>query len=166
VFFQKDSGLRPPEVPLNMRLAMLLFAGLCIGLGFWYEPLYAMLPYPVAYEPYTGPHVVSQLQLLLFSGLAFFVMLPWLKRTLTITLDLDWFYRVPGPALVGLAARLLAATTSALAGLRDQTLHRIAALARRLHQPGGILARNWPSGSSALWMMVLLLALMVSGYLA
>ena len=34
-----------------------------------------------------------QLQLLLFSGLAFFLLLGWLKRTLTITLDVDWFYR-------------------------------------------------------------------------
>jgi multicomponent Na+:H+ antiporter subunit D len=37
---------------------------------------------------------VTQLQLLLFSGLAFFVMLEYLKRTLTISLDFDWFYRV------------------------------------------------------------------------
>ncbi len=42
-------------------------------------------------QPYTGSHVVAQLQLLLFSGLAFFIMLPFLKRTLTITLDSDWF---------------------------------------------------------------------------
>ena len=56
-------------------------------------PLYAMLPYKVDYVPYTASHVVSQLQLLLFSGLAFFLMLGWLKRTLTITLDVDWFYR-------------------------------------------------------------------------
>ena len=33
VFFQKDSGLRPPEAPLPMLLAMVLFATLCIGLG-------------------------------------------------------------------------------------------------------------------------------------
>ena len=98
VFFQKDSGLRPPDPPLNMRLAMMLFAFLCVGLGILYEPLYRLLPYPVEYEPYTGMHVVAQLQLLLFSGLAFFVMLGWLQRTLTITLDFDWFYRVLFPA--------------------------------------------------------------------
>ena len=33
VFFQKDSGLRPPDPPWNMRAAMLLFAALCIGIG-------------------------------------------------------------------------------------------------------------------------------------
>src|SRR5688572_18787637 len=104
VFFQKDSGLRPPEPPWNMRLAMALFSGLCIGLGVFYEPLYRLLPYAVDYAPYTGWHVVAQLQLLLFSGLAFFVMLGWLRRTLTITLDLDWLYRVFLARLAGLAA--------------------------------------------------------------
>ena len=62
--------------------------------------LYALLPFPVDYVPYTGAHVWRQLQLLLFSGLAFFVMLPLLKRTLTITLDTDWLYRRLGPAVV------------------------------------------------------------------
>ncbi|MEX0637345.1 MAG: Na(+)/H(+) antiporter subunit D, partial [Burkholderiales bacterium] len=100
VFFQKDSGLRPAEPPLNMRLAMLLFAALCIGLGIFYQPLYALLPFSTGFVPYTGSHVVVQLELLLFSGLAFFVMLPMLRRTLTITLDADWFYRRLAPVLV------------------------------------------------------------------
>ena len=62
----------------------------------WYFPnlLYQLLPFDKLYIPYTSDHVIFQLQLLLFAGLAFFVMLPWLKRTLTITLDFDWFYRV------------------------------------------------------------------------
>lgn len=166
VFFQKDSGLRPPEVPLNMRLAMLLFAALCIGLGIWYEPLFSLLPYPVQYEPYTGPHVVSQLQLLLFSGLAFFVMLPWLRRTLTISLDLDWAYRVPGPAVILAAGSLISLVLQHLAAWKDWSHRRLTNAAQRFHAPGGILARTWTSGSSALWMMVMLLALLISGYLA
>ena len=32
-------------------------------------------------------------QMLAFSALAFFVFLPWLKRTPTISIDFDWFYR-------------------------------------------------------------------------
>ena len=55
---------------------------------------------PSTYVPYTASHVVSQLQLLLFSGLAFFLMLGWLKRTLTITLDTDWLWRRLGPAIL------------------------------------------------------------------
>ena len=166
VFFQKDSGLRPPEAPLNMRLAMLLFAALCIGLGIWYEPLYGLLPYPVEYEPYTGPHVVSQLQLLLFSGLAFFVMLPWLRRTLTITLDLDWMYRVAGVSVVFQLGRLLSSSGRWLANLHDRFCMGLVVVAQHYFAPGRILARTWASGSSALWMMVMLLALLISGYLA
>ena len=166
VFFQADSGLRPPEAPLNMRLAMLLFAALCIGLGIWYEPLYALLPYPATYVPYTGGHVVTQLQLLLFSGLAFFAMLPLLRRTLTITLDVDWFYRVPGRALVAGTGGLISLALQWLAEWRGGWQRRLTRVARRLYAPGSIFSRTWPSGSSALWMLVLLLALLISGYLA
>ena len=93
VFFQKDSGLRPKEAPLNMLIAMGLLSAFCIVIGIAPGLLYQLLPYAVEYVPYTADHVLAQLQLLLFSGLAFFVMLPWMKRTLTISLDLDWFYR-------------------------------------------------------------------------
>ena len=93
VFFQKDSGLRPSDPPINMRLAMLLFSFLCIFLGVAPAYLYQLLPYPVEYVPYTAVHILTQLQLLLFSGLAFFVLLPLMQRTETISLDFDWSYR-------------------------------------------------------------------------
>ena len=102
VFFQKDSGLRPDDPPLNMKMAMIIFAFACIFLGIFPNVLYAMLPYEVNYVPYTAAHTVTQLQLLLFSGLAFFVMLPMMKRTLTISLDFDWFYRKFGKVVSSL----------------------------------------------------------------
>ena len=100
VFFQKDSGMRPKEPGWDRKLAMILFSAACIGLGVMPGPLYDILPYPVDYVPYTADHVISQLQLLLFAGLAFFVMLPQLQRTLTISLDGDWFYRRLGASFV------------------------------------------------------------------
>jgi multicomponent Na+:H+ antiporter subunit D len=100
VFFQKDSGMRPAEPPRNMRYAMYIFAFLCIGLGVYPDPLYALLkPMDKPYQAYTFAHVVTQLQLLMFSGLAFFLLLPMMKRTLTISLDLDWFYRKLFPSI-------------------------------------------------------------------
>ena len=50
-------------------------------MGILYGPFAAdvYLPFAVDYVPYTGSHVVTQLQLLLFSGLAFFVLLEQLK---------------------------------------------------------------------------------------
>ena len=102
VFFQKDSGLRPTDPPVNMQISMVFFAVICIVLGVFPSILYAMLPYSVDYVPYTASHITTQLQLLLFSGLAFFVMLPLMKRTLTISLDFDWFYRRLAPSLTTL----------------------------------------------------------------
>ena len=104
--------------PWNMRLAMGLFALLCVALGCFPALLYGLLPYPVDYQPYTAAHLVSQFQLLLFSGLAFFALLPAMRRTLTITLDFDWFYRVPLKALAESMGRGLSGASAGIsAGL-------------------------------------------------
>jgi len=164
VFFQKDSGLRPAEPPASMRWAMIFFAFLCIALGIWVEPLYAMLPYPVQYEPYTGAHVLTQLQLLLFSGLAFFVMLPYLKRTATITLDTDWVWRRLLPAI---ADGLSKGGSTLLGGLalasRRAVAHLVDGVARVIG-PHSRMARTWPTGAMALSMLVLLLGYLILYY--
>jgi len=165
VFFQKDSGLRPPDPPWNMQAAMVLFAVLCVGIGIWPGPLYALLPYPVDYVPYTAGHVVFYLQLLLFSGLAFFLMLGWLKRTLTITLDVDWFYRRLGPAL---ARRLDDAADAAWARIKatgELGARGIGRAIYRHHGPEGAFARTWPTGSMAFWTMMMLAAYLILSYL-
>ncbi|MEO8409610.1 MAG: Na(+)/H(+) antiporter subunit D [Propionivibrio sp.] len=165
VFFQKDSGLRPADPPASMRWAMILFAVLCIVLGVWPQPLYDLLPYPVDYVPYTPAHVLTQLQLLLFAGLAFFLMLDYLKRTPTITLDVDWLWRAPGAsaanAMLRRWRRLNVAAAEALAVNAD----RIVALIARHRQPDGMLLRSWPTGMMALWVMLMLLAYLVFYYL-
>jgi multicomponent Na+:H+ antiporter subunit D len=165
VFFQKDSGLRPPEPPWNMRAAMVLLAALSLLLGIFYTPLYRLLPYTVEYAPYTGFHVVSQLQLLLFSGLAFFVMLGWLRRSLTVTLDLDWFYRALFPRFILRLSDVLGPAMAAWQARGARGLARIEAQARFLHGPRGMLARTWPSGAMGLGVMLMLLALLLSYYL-
>jgi multicomponent Na+:H+ antiporter subunit D len=165
VFFHKDSGLRPPDPPLNMRLAMGLFAFLCIGLGVWPEPLYAILPYPVDYVPYTGAHVLDMLQLLLFSGLAFFVMLPRMARTLTISLDVDWFYRWFGRALAEAFATRGGRAHGNFERRLQRRIERGIATIFRYHGPEGILARTWPTGSTVLWVAILLAAYLLVYYL-
>jgi len=161
VFFQKDSGLRPPDPPLNMRLAMVLFSILSIGLGVWPQALYALLPYPVEYVPYTVPHVVNMLQLLLFSGLAFFIMLSLMRRTLTITLDFDWFYRTLGTWVFDRAATL---TGEALRGAETAARNWIGVLIGfvfRHHGPQGALARSVQAGNMVFWVIALLGAYLV-----
>ncbi|MEO8132553.1 MAG: Na(+)/H(+) antiporter subunit D [Betaproteobacteria bacterium] len=164
VFFQKDSGLRPPDPPASMRCAMVLFAVLCIGLGIWPEPLYRILPFPVAYEAYTAAHVLSQLELLLFSGLAFFVMLGMLKRTPTITLDTDWTWRV---LLASIAARIggwIVAMQTALSRVLSGAIGQIRNGVARERGPNGLLVRTWPTRGMALWVMGMLLVYLVLYY--
>ena len=95
-FFGRDSGLRPKEAPWNMLLAMGLTAFLCIAVGVYPDPLYALLPYDVAYDSYTTSHVITQLQLLLFSALAFAILVRtgiYPLQLKSVNLDFDWTYR-------------------------------------------------------------------------
>jgi len=98
-FFSEDSGLRPKEAPLHMLIAMGLAAFMCVFLGVYPQPLYAILPYPVDYIPYTAAHVVGQLQLLMFGALAFCLLILsgfYPAELRAINLDTDWFYRKGG----------------------------------------------------------------------
>ncbi len=163
VFFQKDSGLRPADPPGNMKIAMWIFSFLCISIGLFPQPLYAILPYAVEYQAYTLNHVVEQFQLLLFAGSAFFILLPMMKRTLTITLDFDWFYR---KLFVLIQARYAVKIGRTADMLQQITRKRVIRLLRGLHQhhgPSGILARTWPSGSMLLCVAIMLsIVLLVS----
>jgi multicomponent Na+:H+ antiporter subunit D len=165
VFFQEDSGLRPADPPWNMRLAMVLFSVICIGLGVMPALLYGILPYKVDYVPYTASHVVSQLQLLLFSGLAFFLMLGWLKRTLTITLDGDWFYRRLGRNLSNLLDDLTGRAWQCLVSAFGSGARRVNDRLHRHHGPEGALGRTWPTGTMAFWTTVMLAAYLILSHL-
>lgn len=165
VFFQEDSGLRPADPPWNMRAAMIFFSILCIGIGVLPGPLYKWLPYRVDYVPYTASHVVFYLQLLLFSGLAFFLMLGWLKRTLTITLDVDWSYRRLGVTLVQSLDRSAVTAWDGLMNVAARSARGILGGLQRYHGPGGILARTWPTGTMAFWATIMLGAYLVLSYL-
>jgi len=173
VFFQRDSGLRPKDAPWNMGLAMMIFAGLCIALGVFPELLYPLLPYTVEYQPYTAGKVLFYLQLLLFSGLAFFVLLPLMRRTETISLDTDWLWRRAAPAVIGLLEQALhwldAARQRGLGNCQRFFKH---ITVRYLGQPHtadseeeGLFARSWLIGTTALWIAVLLSAYVLLYYL-
>lgn len=152
VFFQKDSGLRPPDPPVNMQAAMILVAALCIGIGSFPAPFYALLPHPVDFVPYTASHVINMLQLLAFSGLAFFLLLPLMKRTPTITLDFDWVYRRPGQWLALGALRAWDAVDTALVhlggGIGQWGLARVQSVAGL----SGTLGSTARTGAAVFWL--------------
>ena len=106
LFFSHDSGIRTKEPPFNMLLAMGIAAFFCLFLGIYPKPLYDILPYPVDYVPYTGAHIMGQLQLLLFGALAFCLLLfsgYYPAEMRAINLDFDWFYRKGGRSIYRIA---------------------------------------------------------------
>ena len=174
VFFQKDSGLRPKDAPWNMAAAMVLFAALCILIGVFPQVFYQLLPYPVDYAAYEPGKVLFYLQLLLFSGLAFFLLLPLLRRTETISLDFDWIWRVGLVRLLRAFGRAWNRVSDALAAVLDTIGSRLGRGGRRYfgsrvddgQQVHGMFARAWPIGTTALWIAVLLTAYVFFYYLA
>lgn len=120
-FAGPDRRLRPAPVPATMLTAMTATAALCALYGtFPAATLYPLLPFPVAYQPYTPAHVLEAIQILVGTTVGFV----WLRAKLggepTVTRDTDRLYRAParwvarrlGPAVAGAAdaleARLLA----------------------------------------------------------
>ncbi|MDQ2081307.1 Na(+)/H(+) antiporter subunit D [Xanthobacteraceae bacterium Astr-EGSB] len=167
-FFSHDSGKRCAEAPGNMLVAMAVTAGLCILIGVYPRPLYDILPYSVDFLPYTLEHVVTQLQLLMFSALAFTVLMrtgiypPEMRRT---NLDFDWVYRrllrSAALAVGGLARDAWKEFTKVIKHAARGAAHVVA----HHHGPDGIMARTWPTGVMAFWTTVMLAAYLILTYL-
>jgi multicomponent Na+:H+ antiporter subunit D len=87
--------VKPAPIPPGMYIGMGLTAAICIAIGVYPALLYNLLPYPVDYRPYTAPHIVETIQILVFTGIGFWLLIKVLKPKNTISLDIDWFYRRP-----------------------------------------------------------------------
>lgn len=114
-FFSHDSGIRCKEAPLNQLIAMGITAFLCIFVGTFPNVfLYPMLPDVAAsYQPYTVAHVTDQYALLLFSALAFTLLMRaglYPAEIRSTNLDADWIYRRGGKAFYRLVDRPFNAT--------------------------------------------------------
>ncbi|MBO08803.1 MAG: Na(+)/H(+) antiporter subunit D [Acidobacteria bacterium] len=167
-FFGHDSGIRCKEAPRNMLIAMGLAASLCIGIGVFPGVLYNILPFPVDYEPYTVTHVITQLQLLFWSAVAF-AWLNWVglypPELRSVNLDSDWIVRRLVPRMFGPVTRAFARLWT---GILDQLGRRATATLQTVHRhhgPQGVLERTWPTGSMALWVAILLALILLLYYL-
>lgn len=150
-FFAHDSGIRTSDPPLNMLVAMAIAAAVCVFNGAYPWALYSLLPWEATYEPYTATHVITQLQLLFFSALAFALLMlsglypPEMKLA---NLDADWLLRRP-------ARRAAEAAGVAAMALRSGALERLRAavapawrLICRWHDPHGAVSRAWSTGAA------------------
>jgi multicomponent Na+:H+ antiporter subunit D len=162
-FFFHDSGIRVKEAPWNMLAAMAITAFFCVAIGVWPAPLYAILPYPVAFEPYTVSHVINQTQLLLFAMLAFVFLMRtgiYPPELPSVNVDFDVIYRKGLPAATRAFVRIFGPIDQ---GARQSTLRlfrRVVDQIYRHHGPAGALARSVGAGNMVFWMVALL-----AGYL-
>ena len=145
MFFGKDRGLRAQEPPRNMLIAMSMAAVLCVAIGLFPGPLYALLPYAVAFEPYTAVHITESLGILMFTALGFVLLLKALDPENTISLDTDWFYRKGARAFMWLAEKPLARYEQAVSDVSENAalpfMHRSAAAGLRvdIHMVDGVV---------------------------
>ncbi len=158
-FFAHDSGIRTTEAPRNMLLAMGLAAALCIFIGSQPQYLYALLPWEVDYWPYETTHVLSQLQLLFFSALAFV----WLNKQgiyppelHAVNIDAEWLYRKLLPAGGRFVYGALQRTTQVLAGMKQFYRRHVLSAYCRTTLADYHLAESWPTGSMVLWIAAVL----------
>ncbi|MBX3492709.1 MAG: Na(+)/H(+) antiporter subunit D [Parvibaculum sp.] len=166
-FFGPDRGLRAKEAPSHMLIAMTLAAAVTVGIGLYPDPLYALLPNDVAYEPYTLSHLVTQFQLVLFAALAFALLVKagfWSARSRTILLDTDWLYRRLFASSLGLVSVYGGGLWRWTVVVGQRRLDHFLSGVYRAHGPQGVLARTWPTGSMVLWIAILLGTTLVLTY--
>lgn len=159
MFFGTDRGIPAHEPPRNMLIAMAMAAVLCIAIGVYPQPLYALLPYPVDFEPYTGVHITESLGLLMFTALGFVVFLRALDPEATISIDTDWFYRMGARRFMWFAEKPLAYWEQAVSSVSETValplMHGLARVGLRIDVNGvdGIVngvARSIMRGGSTL----------------
>jgi len=94
---EKPAELNPTPAPKNMYIGMAVVAFFCIFHGVYPNHLYNWLPNPVEWNPFTIPHLVETVQILVFTFVVFWLFRKVLQPKPKIALDVDWFYRKPAP---------------------------------------------------------------------
>ena len=166
-FFGHDSGLRPNEAPIHMQMAMGFTAILCVFIGVYPEPLYALLPYEVVYRPYTMSHVVGQLQLLCFALLAFAVLMrrgihpPEIRA---VNLDVDWIYRRFIPKLYNIIYNSVVKVFIFIEAVIISVIQMTIKGLYKLHGPETGVSRMRGVGAMVMWVAILLGVALISSY--
>ena len=165
-FFGHDGGHKVKDAPFGMLVAMAGASVLCIGIGSFPGLFYQILPYSIDYNPYDASHVLGQMELLIFSILAFTFLMrfgfypPELKSTV---LNTDWLYRrvavwLGRPVLWAIMA-VWTSFTCAVAGYRDAIWQ---AIERLVHSP---LTGPTVPGRAVMVQTLVLVVILAIGYL-
>jgi multicomponent Na+:H+ antiporter subunit D len=167
-FYAHDAKIPATDPPRNQLVAMGIAAAACIIIGtFPQATLYALLPFDVHYSPYDVGHVLTQLQLLFFSALAF----TWLQRSglyppelHSTNLDSDWVIRQPlrrgwSGATAWIQPRVIDVKRQITRSVKRADLYM-----RYNAGPYGLMNKSWPTGVMMVWVAVLLVGYLVLYY--
>jgi multicomponent Na+:H+ antiporter subunit D len=135
-----------------MLLAMGAAAALCLGIGVYPEPLYALLPYDARYEVWKAGYVLGELQLLFFAGLGFvFLSLRGVYPTAmdTTVLNTDYLFRRTLPrATMAIAGPVLRVWFVVLAALKRSVLQMLK-ISEQASRESGLVSGIASIGSAA-----------------
>jgi multicomponent Na+:H+ antiporter subunit D len=111
-------------------------------------------------------HLLQQLQLLVFAGLAFmglwwFRLYP--KDQAGVILDVEWIWRKAGPVAGRAMAGPLRRAGWFVSGLVSTTIAGLQAAARQVFAAEGVVSRKVPLAATAIWAVCILgLVLLIS----
>jgi multicomponent Na+:H+ antiporter subunit D len=151
-FFGPDRKLKAQEAPLGMLIAMAAAAALCLGLGVYPEPLYALLPYAARYEVWKAGYVLGELQLLTFAGLGFAILsLRGLYPAAidTSVLNTDWLWRRALPRLTLAHARPVLSLWFVVLGALKRGVLRALKISEETSRESGLVSGVASIGSAA-----------------
>ena len=150
-------------VPVTMFVAMGISAGLNLLLGLAPGLLYDLLPYPVDYTPYSLAKVLETSQVLLFTGLGFWILHERLGTKPKVSLDTDWTYRRLPHVVANATAQWQAAgaTPAVMGAALVRIRHAVARRFAVVHGPTPVTSM-WALGSVVLATSVLLLLMSLS----
>jgi multicomponent Na+:H+ antiporter subunit D len=169
-FFAHDSKHieTAKEAPKNMLWAMALSTVLCILIGVFPQNFYAMLPWPMDYTPYDTTHVLTQLQLLFFSALAFV----WLKLShiyppelKSVNIDAEWIYRKLFPKIIYKISNIFIVFCTMLEFKVERLGQSTQSVAAQFFGAKGFLSNFRSLGGMVMWVAVILSASLFMYYL-
>jgi multicomponent Na+:H+ antiporter subunit D len=158
-FFKQDDGQRTQEAPVHMLLAMGLLGALAVWIGLFPAKFFALLPYEMDYHVYTASHVVTQLQLIVFAALGFFVALRmglYPAVTNGRNLDTDWIYRRLLKGWMSVISEWVSIAWTFVIKMGLKIIHFGIDLARKTHDNAGAMGRGFSSGASVFMILLIL----------
>ena len=81
-----------------------------------------------------------------------------------MNLDTDWVYRRALPAMVGGIVSVITAVRRTAIARAIRLFDRFIVIVFHYHGPHGVLARTWPIGGAAIWVLVLLAGFLIIYY--